>query len=68
MWIDGRDVADVTEEPTLRRGIDTLARYFDAQRAPETKDLLTCIDPEMGERISTWLVPRSSPISGATTR
>jgi 4-hydroxyphenylacetate 3-monooxygenase len=58
--IDGRDVADVTEEPTLRRGIDTLARYYDAQHAPATRDLLTCIDPDTGERISTaWLVPRS---------
>jgi 4-hydroxyphenylacetate 3-monooxygenase len=58
--IDGRDVSDVTAEPTLRRGIDTLARYFDAQHAAETRDKLTCIDPETGERISTaWLVPRS---------
>ena len=58
--VDGRDVADVTEEPTLRRGIDWLARHFDAQHAPETRDLLTCIDPDTGERISTaWLVPRS---------
>ncbi len=58
--IDGRDVEDVTEEKTLRRGIGTLARYYDAQHAPETKELLTCIDPETGERIATaWLVPRS---------
>ena len=58
--VDGRDVADVTEEPTLARGIDWLAQYFDAQHAPETQDRLTAIDPDTGERISTaWLVPRT---------
>jgi len=56
----GRDIPDVTAEPWLRRGIDTLAHYFDAQRDPATRDLLTTIEPETGERISTaWLVPRS---------
>jgi aromatic ring hydroxylase len=56
----GRDIPDVTEEPWLRRGIDTIARYFDAQRDPATRDILTTIEPETGERISTaWLVPRT---------
>jgi len=58
--LNGRDIADVTEEPSLARGIDQLARYFDAQHAPETQEQLTTIEPETGERISTaWLVPRS---------
>jgi 4-hydroxyphenylacetate 3-monooxygenase len=58
--VEGRDVADVTQEPTLARGIDQLATYFDAQLAPETRDKLTTIEPETGERISTaWLVPRT---------
>lgn len=58
--VNGRDVADVTREPSLARGIDWLARYFDAQHAPETRDALTTIDPATGERYSTaWLVPRT---------
>jgi 4-hydroxyphenylacetate 3-monooxygenase len=58
--VNGRDVADVTQEPTLSRGIDQLATYFDAQHDPATRDQLTSIEPETGERISTaWLVPRS---------
>src|SRR5687768_17365930 len=58
--VNGRDIPDVTEEPFLARGIDTLARYFDAQHAPETRDQLTTVDPATGERYSTaWLVPRT---------
>ena len=58
--VDGRDVPDVTQEPSLARGVDQLCRYFDAQHKPETRDLLTTIDPESGQRMSTaWLVPRT---------
>ena len=58
--VNGRDVSDVTREPALARGIDQLARYFDAQHAPETRDKLTTVDPETGQRISTaWMVPRT---------
>jgi aromatic ring hydroxylase len=56
--IGGRLVEDVTQEPSLRRGIDTLAEIFDAQFAPETHDIATSVDPKTGERIATgWLVP-----------
>mgnify|MGYP000877335213 CR=1 FL=1 len=58
--IGGREVKDVTEEPSLRRGIETLAGFFDAQLDPATRDITTSIDPETGERIATaWLVPRT---------
>lgn len=57
--LGGRDVADVTEEPRLRRGIDTLAALFDAQFDPETREEVTSIEPQSGQRIATgWLVPR----------
>jgi aromatic ring hydroxylase len=57
---DGQDVADVTREPVLRRGIDTIAELFDGQFAPESRDITTSIDPETGRRIATgWLVPRT---------
>lgn len=55
---EGRDVEDVTTEPTLRRGIDTLAQLFDAQFDPASRDITTVIEPETGQRIATgWLVP-----------
>ena len=58
--LSGRDVADVTAEPSVARAVDTLASYFDAQVDPATKDLLTTVDPATGKRFSTaWLVPRS---------
>lgn len=58
--INGRDVADVTREPTLSRGIDQLARYFDAQHEAETREKLTTIDADSKQRISTaWMVPRT---------
>ncbi|WP_439815984.1 4-hydroxyphenylacetate 3-hydroxylase N-terminal domain-containing protein [Zavarzinia sp. CC-PAN008] len=58
--IDGRDVTDVTAEPTLARGIDTIAGYMDAQHDPALADDLTTVDPATGMRYSTaWLVPRS---------
>ncbi len=58
--LGGRDVEDVTKEPQLRRGIDTLAGLFDAQFDPETREEVTSIEPKSGNRIATgWLVPRS---------
>lgn len=58
--IDGRDIDDVTQEPTLKRGIESIAGYFDAQFDPATRDDITIVDRETGERSSTaWLVPRT---------
>ncbi len=58
--VDGREVDDVTAEPTLARGIDTLAGLFDAQLDPKHAEVTTSIDAETGERIATgWLVPYS---------
>ncbi|MEX2650520.1 MAG: 4-hydroxyphenylacetate 3-hydroxylase N-terminal domain-containing protein [Alphaproteobacteria bacterium] len=58
--VDGRDVADVTVEPGLERGIATLASLFDAQFDPDLRDVTTAIEPTTGQRIATgWLVPRT---------
>lgn len=58
--LDGRDVADVTAEPGLARGIDTLAGLFDAQFDPATREVTTAIEPDSGRRIAAgWLVPRT---------
>jgi 4-hydroxyphenylacetate 3-monooxygenase len=58
--LGGRDVKDVTAEPVLRQGIDTLAGIFDLQFDPAGREALTSIEPRSGKRIATgWLVPRS---------
>lgn len=58
--LDGKEVGDVTEAPTLARGIDTIASYYDAQFDPATRDEVTTVDPDTGERYSNaWLIPRS---------
>lgn len=56
----GEDVEDITVHPAFRRAVENLAGFFDAQYDPKTRDILTFVDPESGERYSTsWLVPRS---------
>ncbi len=58
--LNGRDVADVTAEPTLMRGIKTIGGYLDAQFDPAMRDEITVVDPVTGNRSSTaWLVPRT---------
>jgi 4-hydroxyphenylacetate 3-monooxygenase len=58
--LSGKDVEDVTSEPTIMRGIETISAYYDAQFHPETRDDLTSVDPETGQRFSNaWLVPYS---------
>ncbi len=58
--LGGRDIADVTAEPALRAGIDTLAALFDDQFEPATREATTSIEPKTGARIATgWLVPRA---------
>ena len=57
--MDGEVIEDVTLQPGLKAGIDTFAALFDAQFAPDTREITTSIDPVTGRRIATgWLVPR----------
>jgi 4-hydroxyphenylacetate 3-monooxygenase len=56
----GEEVDDVTTHSLLRGGIDILAKLYDSQFDPETRELTTYVDPETGHRLSTgWLVPRT---------
>ena len=58
--LNGKEVDDVTKVPSLARGIDTIASYYDAQFDPKTRDEVTTVDPKTGERFSNaWLVPRT---------
>ncbi|WP_046178126.1 4-hydroxyphenylacetate 3-hydroxylase N-terminal domain-containing protein [Domibacillus tundrae] len=56
----GNKIADVTTHPALKRGIDNLAKIYDSQFDPETRDITTFVSPEDGKRYSTgWLVPKT---------
>jgi aromatic ring hydroxylase len=57
---DGKEIEDVTTHPALRRSADNFARIMDLQVDPETRDVMTYIDPETGERYPiAWQVPRT---------
>jgi aromatic ring hydroxylase len=54
----GREIDDVTKHPALKRAIDTIAEYYDAQFDPNTRELTTYVDEETGQRASlAWKVP-----------
>ena len=56
----GREVEDVTAHPQLQGGIETLARYYDAQFDPATRDITTFTDPETGKQAPVqWMRPRT---------
>lgn len=57
---EGKEVKDVPTHPALRRGVENLAKIYDAQFDPSTRDITTFISPEDGKRYSTnWLVPKT---------
>jgi aromatic ring hydroxylase len=58
--VEGEEIADITAHPSLGRGVDTIAALYDAQFAPETRDVATYVDPRSGQRMSRgWKVPTS---------
>ncbi|HEY5210926.1 MAG TPA: 4-hydroxyphenylacetate 3-hydroxylase N-terminal domain-containing protein [Stellaceae bacterium] len=60
VWLNGKKVRDVTEEPQLRPVIDATARLYDLQHDPEYRDILTVESPELGERIGrTYQAPKT---------
>ncbi|HWI73400.1 MAG TPA: 4-hydroxyphenylacetate 3-hydroxylase N-terminal domain-containing protein [Baekduia sp.] len=60
VYVGDRRVEDVTKEPSLGPGIDLMASMFDAQFAPETEEITTFFDPELGARVNrAWQVPKT---------
>ncbi len=55
----GNAVADVTTHPALAAGVDTIARYYDAQHDPSTRDILTYEDSNGRRAPIAWMIPRS---------
>ncbi len=60
IWVGGRKLDTVFDEPGLARGAELMAETFDDQFKPEFAEATTFIHPESGELSSrAWQVPRS---------
>ncbi|MCK5749933.1 MAG: 4-hydroxyphenylacetate 3-hydroxylase, partial [Oricola sp.] len=52
VWVNGERVDDVTTHPAFAASVEQLAGMYEMQHAPETRDKLTYVVPETGERAS----------------
>ena len=60
VWLEGERVEDVTTHPKLGRMAATLARIYDLQHAPETRDQMSFDSPETGDPISmSYMIPET---------
>lgn len=59
VWIDGEQVADVTEHPAFRNAARSVARLYDALHDPETAELMTAHD-RYGIRTHRFFMPSYS--------
>ena len=50
VWVDGEKVSDVTTHPALRPIIDARARIYDLAHEDATREIMTYVDVESGER------------------
>ena len=50
VWIDGERVDDVTTHPFFKPIVDVRARIYDLAHLPETRDVMTYLEPGTGER------------------
>lgn len=50
VWIDGERVEDVTTHPMFKPAVDIRARIYDMAHEAATRDIMTYVDPETGER------------------
>ncbi len=53
VWIDGQRVEDVTTHPAFKPIVDVRARLYDLAHEERTRDVMSYIDPESGERCPT---------------
>jgi 4-hydroxyphenylacetate 3-monooxygenase len=53
VWIDGERVTDVTTHPALKPIVDARARIYDLAHEPATRDVMSYVDAETGERCPT---------------
>jgi aromatic ring hydroxylase len=60
IYLHGRRVEDVTEEPIFQGHLQTIAQLYDLQHDPRYRDFMTYPSPSTGELVSSsFLVPYS---------
>ncbi|MCD4839234.1 4-hydroxyphenylacetate 3-hydroxylase [Neobacillus sedimentimangrovi] len=60
VWLSGRKVTNVFEEPVFKQPILEIAKLYDMQHDPEYREQITHICEETGERVNNaFLVPKS---------
>ncbi len=57
VWVKGQRVDDVTRHPAFAGSIRELARLYDMQHAAATRDALTYVVPETGQRAGLAFMP-----------
>jgi 4-hydroxyphenylacetate 3-monooxygenase len=53
VWIDGERVEDVTTHPAFKPIVDVRARIYDLAHEDGTRDVMSYVDPDTGERCPT---------------
>lgn len=60
VWLDGERV-DVTSHPAFAGMLRELRRLYDQQWEPASRDIMTYVSPETGQRVSySYLLPKSA--------
>ena len=60
VYLDGRLIDDVVQDPAYRNSIRSVARLYDFQAAPQHLELMTFESPTSGDRVNRcWQLPRS---------
>lgn len=60
VWLGGRKITNLSEEPIFKQPIKELAKLFDMQHDPEYQNRITHLCEETGERVNNaYLVPRN---------
>jgi 4-hydroxyphenylacetate 3-monooxygenase len=60
VFINGKQVADVTVHPAFRNAVQTSASLYDFQAAPEHLEQMTYISPDTGDHVNrAWQLPTS---------
>ncbi len=59
VWTKGARVKDVTTEPGIKRGAETLAQFLDNQHSDEYRDTVTYVDDDGDRCAMAYKIPKS---------
>jgi 4-hydroxyphenylacetate 3-monooxygenase len=68
VWIDGERVDDVTTHPAFKPIVDVRARIYDLAHEDATRDVMSYVDPETGERCPIGAKPPETKENWRATR